>query len=275
MSPLCGDTRGLRRIGLRPRGGLPCRNPAEVPRPGDRRSRGRRRGRSRRVRAAPQIPSSTPASAGMPPAFGTAPPVGPEITPRPSPKPRSSCGIEFTPPSRRRSREAGNGRWHRPWSDARVRASWPGGELAPATLWNPMIPGGRAARRATGSSRARAPRAAARRDDDIAFAPVTAPAPLDRDAGAVVREADAHLHRAGRAARTEAPERDHADKDIALAQAKRADAEIAAGKIPRPAARHTVRREGPSRHEGHPDDLRGGALSEPRPGGGLPSSSAG
>ena len=38
------------------------------------------------------------------------------------------------------------------------------------------------------------------------------------------------------------------------------------GKISRSASRHPVGRQGPPRHEGHPHDLGGGAVSKPRPG---------
>ena len=53
-------------------------------------------------------------------------------------------------------------------------------------------------------------------------------------------------------------------KDAALAQARQADAEIAAGHVSRAAARHSVRCEGSARHRRHPDDLWRGAVPEPR-----------
>ena len=105
--------------------------------------------------------------------------------------------------------------------------------LAPATLWNPMIPGRRAGSDARPLRRAARtnPGPLPRTDEDIAFATVTAQSALDQVPRADVGKAD-------RASTSSACERLDPKlrsiitltKDVALAQAKQADAEIAAGK---------------------------------------------
>ena len=87
---------------------------------------------------------------------------------------------------------------------------------------------------------------------------------LDRVAAAHVRAADEHLSRAHRAARPKIRSVITLTRDHALARAKAADAEIARRQVSRSAARHSVRREGSARHEGHSHDLRRRAVPQSR-----------
>ena len=130
----------------------------------------------------------------------------------------------------------------------------------------PRSPAQRRARRAIAfvrSTRRRAARCPAN-DADIAFAPVTQLSRwIEQKALTSERLTNIYLQRIERFD----PKLRCVitlTKDLALAQAKQADAEIAAGQVSRPAARHSVRREGSARHRRHPDDLRRRAVPQPR-----------
>jgi Asp-tRNA(Asn)/Glu-tRNA(Gln) amidotransferase A subunit family amidase len=176
-------------------------------------------------------PQSTPA-AGTPPAFGTAPAVGPEISPATIAEAEKLVRVTLTPKDR--AQAAGN--WREAMAGTMERRTGPRkvaleASLAPASRWNPVLPG-----LAAGPARDRLVRGKAdpgplpKRDDDIAFAPVTALARwVESKALTSERLTRIYLERLKRfdaklqCVITLTPE-------LALEQARRADAEIAAGK---------------------------------------------
>jgi len=176
-------------------------------------------------------PQVTPV-AGTPPAFGTAPPVGPEVTVTTVGEAEKLVRVELTPAER--AQVAGN--WRQAMASTMERRTGPRKvaletSLAPATRWDPVLPGMPA-----GPSRDRFVRAAderrplPKRDDDIAFAPVADLSRwIERRALTSERLTRIYLERLERfdgklkCVITLA-------RDLALGQARRADAEIAAGK---------------------------------------------
>ncbi len=180
--------------------------------------------------AAP-APQVTPV-AGTPPAFGTAPPVGPEVSAATFAEAERLVRVEMTPAER--AQAAGN--WQKSLASTMERRTGPRKvalepSLAPATRWDPMIPGV-----AAGPASDRFVRSAAaagtlpKRDEDIAFAPVST---LSRwiETRALTSERLTRIY-------LERIERFDPKlkciitltRDLALSQARRADAEIAAGK---------------------------------------------
>ncbi|HEY1251085.1 MAG TPA: amidase family protein [Thermoanaerobaculia bacterium] len=180
--------------------------------------------------AAPD-PAPTPV-AGTPPAFGTAPPVGPEVTPATFVEAEKLVRYEMT--AAERAQAAGN--WSRAMAGTMERRTGPrkvkiDDSVAPASRWDPMIPGVHDAR--PGQSRfvrgAGAAPPLPKSDDDIAFATIAQQSRwieskalkserltqiyLDR-----IEKLDPKLHCVITVTR-----------DLALAQAKRADVEIAKG----------------------------------------------
>ena len=176
-------------------------------------------------------PASTPA-AGTPPAFGTAPAVGPEVTAATVAEAEKLVRVELTP--KERAQLAGN--WRQAMAPAMERRTGPKKvtletSLAPASRWDPVLPGLTAGPARDRFLRGKAdPGPVPKRDDDIAFAPVTA---LSRwvESRALTSErlTRIYLERLERfdpklkCVITLTPE-------LALEQARRADAEIAAGK---------------------------------------------
>jgi Asp-tRNA(Asn)/Glu-tRNA(Gln) amidotransferase A subunit family amidase len=176
-------------------------------------------------------PASTPA-AGTPPAFGTAPAVGPEITAATIAEAEKLVRVALTPKDR--AQAAGN--WREAMAGTMERRTGPKKvalepSLAPASRWNPVLPGtsaGPARDVFTRSKTASGPLPG--RDEDIAFAPVTALSRwIESKALTSERLTRLYLDRLRRfdpqlkCVITLTP-------DLALEQAKRADAEIAAGK---------------------------------------------
>jgi Asp-tRNA(Asn)/Glu-tRNA(Gln) amidotransferase A subunit family amidase len=176
-------------------------------------------------------PQPTPV-AGTPPAFGTAPPVGPEITAATVAEAEKLVRVELTPTDR--AQVAGN--WSKSMAPTMERRTGPRKialepTLAPATLWNPMIPG--------------VPALPAR-DRFIRSAPDRRPLPTRDEDIAFASVADLSLWIQSRTLTSERLTRIYLDRigrfdpklkciitptpDLALAQARRADAEIAAGK---------------------------------------------
>jgi Asp-tRNA(Asn)/Glu-tRNA(Gln) amidotransferase A subunit family amidase len=176
-------------------------------------------------------PAPTPA-AGTPPAFGTAPPVGPEVSTATFAEAEKLLRIEMTAADR--AQAAGN--WRQAMAGVVERRTGPRKvaiepSVSPATLWDPMIPGvpaGPAKDRFARS--AAAPGPLPKRDEDIAFAPVTA---LSRwiETRALTSERLTRIY-LDRIARFDPKLRCviTLTRDLALEQARRADAEIAAGK---------------------------------------------
>jgi Asp-tRNA(Asn)/Glu-tRNA(Gln) amidotransferase A subunit family amidase len=181
--------------------------------------------------AEPPAPPS-PAPPGMPPAFGTGPSVGPEITPATIAEAEKLVQVELTPAQR--AQAAGN--WRVSMAPLYERRTGPrrvalDPTLAPASRWDPAIPGvkiGPARDRFVASPETA--RELPSRDEDIAFASV-------RDLSRWIRT---------RAISSERLARLYLDRlerfqpkinatitltrELALTQAKKADAEIAAGR---------------------------------------------
>ena len=177
-------------------------------------------------------PKPTPAPAGMPTVYGTAPPVGPEITPATIVEAQKLVRIEFTSAEQSQIAES----WARMMAGSMERRTGPRklaleDTLAPATLWNPMIPGvapGPTRDRFVGSGTNPGP--LPKRDEDIAFATVVAQSSWIKSR-ALTSERLTRIY-IERSERLDPKLRSiiTLTKDVALAQAKQADAEIAAGK---------------------------------------------
>ena len=176
-------------------------------------------------------PQSTPV-AGTPPAFGTAPAVGPEVTAATLAEAEKLVRVSLT--AKQRLELAGN--WRQAMAPAMERRAGPRKvalepSLAPASRWDPVLPGLTAGPASDRFLRGKAdPGPVPKREDDIAFAPVAA---LSRwvESRALTSErlTRIYLERLARfdpklkCVITLTPE-------LALEQARRADAEIAAGK---------------------------------------------
>ena len=177
-------------------------------------------------------PQTTPA-AGTPPAFGTAPPVGPEITVATLAEAEKLVRVELTAADR--AQAAGN--WRQAMAGTMERRTGPKKvalepALSPATRWDPMIPGvaaGPTRDRFVRSARKGEPGPLPRRDEDIAFAPVTALSRwIETRALSSERLTKIYIERIERFD----PKLSCVitlTKDLALVQARLADAEIAAG----------------------------------------------
>ncbi len=188
---------------------------------------------SQAAKAASQAPDPVPTPvAGTPPAFGTAPAVGPEVSPATFAEAEKIVRYEMKAADR--AQAAGN--WRSAMAGTMERRTGPRkvkieDSVAPASRWDPMIPGIADSRpgqsrfvRSTG-----APPALPKNDDDIAFATIAQQSHwiqskaltsqrltkiyLDR-----IEKFDPKLHCVITVTR-----------DLALAQAKRADVEIAKG----------------------------------------------
>jgi Asp-tRNA(Asn)/Glu-tRNA(Gln) amidotransferase A subunit family amidase len=190
------------------------------------------------VFAAATVPLASPLNAqqpdtpGRPPAFGTAPAAGPEVTPNTFAEAEKLVQVEMTPADR--ATAAANWRMQMaPLYELRVGPKKFAFEptLAPATLWNPIIPG---TTRLPSENRfirdRKAPTPLPANDEDIAFATV---AQLSRwiESRQLTSERLTNIYLA-RLERFNPKLRCviTLTKDHALAQAKQADAEIAAGK---------------------------------------------
>ena len=176
-------------------------------------------------------PPVTPV-AGTPPAFGTAPPVGPEITVTTVAEAQKLVRVEMTTAEQTQLAES----WRRSMASTMERRTGPRKlaletTISPATIWNPTISGV-----AAGPARDRfipsaaVPGALPKNDADIAFAPVTSLSYWIRTRS-LTSERLTRIY-LDRAARFDGKLRCiiTLTSDTALAQAKQADAEIAAGK---------------------------------------------
>ncbi len=183
------------------------------------------------AQASAPAPQVTPV-AGMPPAFGTAPPVGPEVSAATFAEAEKLARVDLTPAER--AQAAGN--WRQAMAGVMERRTGPRkvvleASLAPATRWDPLIPGVSAAPESGRFVRSEPdPRPLPGRDDDIAFAPVSALSRwIEKRALTSERLTRIYLERIDRfdpkLKCVITPTR-----DLAIEQARRADAEIAAGK---------------------------------------------
>src|SRR5271167_3726026 len=94
------------------------------------------------VAAHAQEPTAQEPTPGAPPAFGTAPPVGPEVTATTFAEAEKLVQVEMTPIDR--ATAAGN--WRMQMAPLYERRTGPRrivleSTLAPATQWNPSLPG--------------------------------------------------------------------------------------------------------------------------------------
>jgi len=174
-------------------------------------------------------PDST---AGTPPAFGTAAPAGPEVGAATFAEAEKLVRVEMTPSDR--AQAAGN--WRQAMAGVMERRTGPrkvalAASDVPATRWDPVIPGS-----AAGASRDRFVRSAAdpgplpKDDADIAFAPVARLSRwIERKELTSERLTRIYLDRLERFDRKLSCVIT-LTRDLALAQARRADADIAAGR---------------------------------------------
>jgi Asp-tRNA(Asn)/Glu-tRNA(Gln) amidotransferase A subunit family amidase len=178
-----------------------------------------------------QPQSGAAPAAGTPPAFGTAPPVGPEVSPATFAEAEKLMRVEFSGAER----EMAAGNWRAAMAGLAERRCGPrtvrlGESDAPATQWNPASAGGVPAalqERFVGSRDDARPLPA--RDADIAYAPVAqlarwiqARALSSERLTLIYLDRIARLDRRLRSVIT-------LNRDAALAKARAADREIAAG----------------------------------------------
>jgi Asp-tRNA(Asn)/Glu-tRNA(Gln) amidotransferase A subunit family amidase len=188
--------------------------------------------------ATPPSPQQNPTTPppGTPPAFGTSPAVGPVVTPETFAEAEKLVQVELA--AAERAEAAGN--WRNSMAALYERRTGPRKiniepTLAPATLWNPALPGMK-----VGPSRNRFIRSAhdpgplPSKDEDIAFAPVAKLSRwIEKRQITSTRLTKIYLDRI---------EKFNSQlrcvitltRDLALAQAKKADEEISAGTIRSP-----------------------------------------
>jgi Asp-tRNA(Asn)/Glu-tRNA(Gln) amidotransferase A subunit family amidase len=176
--------------------------------------------------------TGTPATPGAPPAFGTTPGTGPNVTPITFAEAEKLARVSMTDAERATAVE----NWRRMMAPLVERRVGPrkvaiDADIAPATRWDPRLssaPVGPTADRFIRSAAAADPLPSL--DADIAFAPVTK---LSRwiESKALTSERLTNIYLA-RIAQHDAKLRAviTVTKDAAIAQARQADAEIAAGK---------------------------------------------
>jgi Asp-tRNA(Asn)/Glu-tRNA(Gln) amidotransferase A subunit family amidase len=182
-------------------------------------------------RRAGQTPAAPPP--GAPPAFGTAPPVGPEVSPATFAEAEKLVQVPLSPAARQMA--AGN--WRKQMAPVYERRTGPrklalSSSVAPASRWDPVLPGqppaGPASDRFVRDKTAPGPLPA--NDRDLAFAPLTQ---LSRwiEMRQLTSERLTRLY-LDRLERFDSKLRCviTLTRDLALAQAKQADLEIAAGK---------------------------------------------
>ena len=176
--------------------------------------------------------TSEPPPPGAPPAFGTAPPVGPEVTPSTFAEAENLMQVRLT--AAERSEAAGN--WRSAIAPLYERRIGPRKveiepTLAPYSLWNPVLPGEKAGPqrdRFIGSKVDPGPLPST--EEDIAFAPVTHLARwIEKRQLSSERLTKIYLARLKRFDPNLRCVITLTD-ELALAQARKADREIAAGK---------------------------------------------
>ena len=184
--------------------------------------------------AAAQAQSQNPSqpTPGAPPAFGTAPEVGPEVSTTTFAEAEKLVQFELTAGERSVAAES----WRRTMAALYERRTGPrkaelDASLSPATLWNPVLPGLKAAPERNHFVRSNNdPGPLPSRDEDIAYSPVTrlsrwieqrklTSERLTQIYLKRIEQFDSKLHCIITLTR-----------DLALAQAKKADQEIATGK---------------------------------------------
>jgi Asp-tRNA(Asn)/Glu-tRNA(Gln) amidotransferase A subunit family amidase len=180
----------------------------------------------------PPSPAAPTPVAGTPPAFGTAPAVGPEVTAATIAEAEKLARVTLS--AKDRAQAAGN--WRQAMAGTMERRTGPRKVAldfaeAPASIWNPVLPGLSAGPARGVFVRSAGPaRPLPSRDEDVAFAPVTSLSRwIESKALTAERLTRIFLERIRR----------HDPRlkcvitlteELALEQARRADAEIAAGK---------------------------------------------
>ena len=175
--------------------------------------------------------SAAPSTPGAPPTFGTAPAVGPEVSPATFAEAEKLGQVTMTAAERDMAAKS----WRTSMAAMLERRAGPRkvaleANIAPATKWNPVLSGTAGPQQDRFVRTAIDPGPLPTSDDDIAFAPVTK---LSRwiETRHLTSERLTNIYLA-RIARFDS--RLHCvitlTRDVALAAARRADAEIAAGK---------------------------------------------
>ena len=181
--------------------------------------------------AATQSPTTQPATPGAPVAFNTAPPVGPEVTATTFAEAEKLTQVTLTDAER----ATAAGSWRRAMAPMLERRNGPRKvalepELAPASQWNPVLPGMTVGPQRDRFVRSTSSAAVPGSDDDIAYAPVTQ---LSRwiEQRKLTSERLTGIYLA-RIERLDPKLRSiiTLTRDHALSQARTADAEIAAGR---------------------------------------------
>src|SRR5919205_2384334 len=179
-----------------------------------------------------QTPSQTPTTPGAPPTFGTGAGSGPAVTPETFAEAEKLMQVTMTPAERQQAAES----WRTSLAQYFERRTGPRKVSikdtdAPATLWHPLLPGIPAVQLRDRFVRSNAGNASLpASDEDIAFAPVTQ---LSRwiESRKLTSERLTNIY-LNRIERLDPKIRAiiTLTKDHALARAKAADAEIAAGR---------------------------------------------
>ena len=180
------------------------------------------------VRAAAQTTEPPP---GTPPAFGTGPQVGPEVSPTTFTEAEKLVQIELTESEREIAARAGAAIWPRLRTSYRAPQSIARTDSCTGTQWDPVLPGQKAGPERDRFVRSKAdPGPLPSSDEDIAFSPVTK---LSRwiETRKLTSERLTNIY-LERLERFDPKLRCVITllREPALAQAKQADAEIAAGK---------------------------------------------
>ena len=119
-----------------------------------------------------QNPSNLPP--GAPPAFGAGPAFGPAVSAATFAEAEKLVQFPLTPPER----DMAAASWRKTLASVYERRTGPrklalDETLSPATIWNPLIPGAKAAEQRDRFLRSNASASLPAKDEDIAFAPVT------------------------------------------------------------------------------------------------------
>ena len=200
--------------------------------------------------APPTAPPQTPAgaTAGAPPTFGTGPTTGPPVSPATFAEAEKLQQITLTPAERQLAADS----WPRSMAPYLERRTGPRKvsitpEDPPATMWNPLLPG-----IAPGPSRDRFVRSAAAPtplpayEDAVAFAPVTELSRwIESRKLTSERLTKIYLSRIDRLD-PEDPLGHHAHQGPCAGARQDCRRGDRGGTLPRPASRHSVRRQGSS-----------------------------
>ncbi len=215
---------------------------------------------------APALQDQGALAPGAPPAFGAGPAVGPEVSVTTFAEAEKLVQFELTATERAVAATS----WRKTMAALYERRTGPRklaleSTLAPATRWNPVLPGQK-----SGPERDRflrspvdsAPLPA--RDEDIAFAPVTHLSRWIETRQAYLRAPHQHLSEPPGAVRSQAALRHHSDPRAGAEAGPTGRPRNRRRPLSRTAARHPVGCQGSPRHRRHSDHVWRGAVSQPR-----------